>query len=214
MRWSVRSRPARSKPEDGVGKGISLIDGNCVGYTVTGVHHDTGGTTRGVEGQDSLDGYVHGGGVEGLEHDLCHLLPVGLGVEGGFGKKDWVLLGGNSQFIVEGVMPDLLHVVPVGHDTVLNGVLQGEDTPLGLGLVTDVGVLLSHADHDTLVTGSANNGGEDSPGGIVSGKPGLAHAGPVVHHQSGNFIVTHCVAVFFVLWRKLDHRGALWWERF
>merc|ERR1712110_735955 len=29
-------------------------------------------------------------------------------------------------------MPDLLHVIPVGHDAVLNGVLQGEDTPLGL----------------------------------------------------------------------------------
>merc|ERR1712055_1185849 len=187
------------EPEDGVGKGISLIDGDCVGDTVAGVKHDTGGTAGGVQGERSLDGDVHGRGVEGLEHDLGHLLPVGLGVEGGFGKKDWVLLGGNSQLIVEGVVPDLLHVIPVGHDTVLNGVLQGEDTPLGLGLVTDVGVLLSHADHDTLVTGSANNGGEDSPGGIVSGKPGLAHAGAIVHDQSRNFIVTHFVAVFCLL---------------
>merc|ERR1719305_988627 len=32
-------------------------------------------------------------------------------------------------------MPDLLHIVPVGDDSVLNGVLQGEDTSLGLGLV-------------------------------------------------------------------------------
>merc|ERR1712227_899904 len=93
-------------------------------------------------------------------------------------------------------MPDLLHVIPVGHNTVLNGVLQGEDTPLGLGLVTDVGVLLSHANHDTLVAGTSNDGGEDSPGGIVSGKSSLAHAGAVVHDQSGNFIVTHFVAVF------------------
>merc|ERR1712179_539349 len=156
------------EPEDGVGKGVSLIDGDCVGDTVTGVKNDTGGTARGVQGKHGLDGDVHGGGVEGLEHDLGHLLPVGLGVEGGFGKKDWVLLGGNSQLVVEGVMPDLLHVIPVGHDTVLNGVLQGEDTPLGLGLVTDVGVLLSHANHDTLVAGTSNDGGEDSPGGIVS----------------------------------------------
>ena len=36
--------------------------------------------------------------------------------------------------------PDLLHVVPVGHDTVLDGVLEGKDTTLGLSLVTDVPV--------------------------------------------------------------------------
>merc|ERR1719479_845254 len=119
------------------------------------------------------------------------ITPVSLGVEGGLGKKDWVLLGGNSQLIVEGVVPDLLHVIPVGHDAVLNGVLQGEDTPLGLGLVTDVGVLLSHADHDTLVTGTANDGGEDSPGGVVSSEAGLAHAGAIVTDKSGNVLVTH-----------------------
>merc|ERR1719293_88592 len=46
---------------------------------------DSGGTARGVQGEHSLDGDVHGGHVEGLEHDLGHLLPVGLGVEGGLG---------------------------------------------------------------------------------------------------------------------------------
>ena len=39
-----------------------------------------------------------------------------------------MLLGGDTQLVVEGVVPDLLHVVPVGDDAVLDGVLQGEDT--------------------------------------------------------------------------------------
>ena len=39
-----------------------------------------------------------------------------------------MLLGGDTEFIVEGVMPDLFHIVPVGDDTVFNGVLQSEDT--------------------------------------------------------------------------------------
>merc|ERR1719293_158532 len=185
--------------DDGVGESVTLVDGDAVGDTVTGVHDDTGGTARGVQGEHSLDGDVHGGHVEGLEHDLGHLLPVGLGVEGGLSEKDWVLLRGNSELVVEGVVPDLLHVIPVGHDAVLNGVLQGEDTPLGLGLITNIGVLLSHANHDTLVPGTSNDGGEDGPGGVVSGEAGLAHAGPVVHDQSGNLIVTHFVAVFFFL---------------
>merc|ERR1719493_257897 len=68
--------------EDGVGESITFIDGDSVGDTITGVHDNTSGTARGIKGKDSLDGNVHGGHVEGLEHDLGHLLPVGLGVKG------------------------------------------------------------------------------------------------------------------------------------
>ena len=162
-----------------------------MGDTVSGVQDDTGGTAGGVQGQDGLDGDVHGRGVEGFEHDLGHLLPVGLGVKGGLGEQDGVLLGSYTELVVEGVVPDLLHVVPVGDDPVLDGVLQGEDTPLALGLVSDVGVLLPHADHDPLVPGTAHDGGEDGPGGVVPGEPGLAHPGAVVDDQSGYVLVTH-----------------------
>merc|ERR1712045_133816 len=155
---------SKVETEDGVGESITLIDGDSVGDTVTRVEDNTSGTARGVQGEHSLDSDIHGGGVEGLKHDLGHLLPVGLGVEGGLCEEDWVFLRGDTELVVEGVVPDLLHVIPIGHDTVLNGVLQGEDTPLGLGLVTDIGILLSHTDHDSLVAGTTDNGGEDSSG--------------------------------------------------
>ena len=58
---------------------------------------------------------------------LGHLLTIGLGVERGFGEEDGMLLGGDAELVVEGVVPDLLHVVPVGHDTVLDRVLQRKD---------------------------------------------------------------------------------------
>merc|ERR1711877_114579 len=138
------------KTEDGVGESVSLIDGDGVRDTISGVEDDTGGTSRGVQGEDSLDGDVHSGGVEGLEHDLGHLFSVGLWVEGSFGQKNWMFLGGNTKLIVEGVMPDLLHVIPVGNDSVLNRILKREDTSLTLGLVSYVGVLLSHTNHHTL----------------------------------------------------------------
>jgi hypothetical protein len=47
-----------------------------------------------------------------------------------------VLLWGHTELIVKCVMPDLFHVVPIGDDTVLNGIFKGEDTSLGLGFVT------------------------------------------------------------------------------
>ena len=102
-----------------------------------------------------------------------------------------MLLRGNTELVVEGVMPDLLHIIPVGDDTVLDGVLQGEDTTLGLGLISNEGVLGVHTDHDTGVTGTSNNGGEDGTGSIISSESGLAHTGSIVDHKGLNFVVTH-----------------------
>merc|ERR1712045_368329 len=166
-----------------MGESITLIDGDSVGDTITRVHDNTGGTARGIEGQDSLDGNIHGGHVEGLEHDLGHLFTVGLGVKGSLSQEDGLFLRGNTEFIVEGMMPDLFHIIPVGDDAVLNGVLQGEDTSLGLGFISNIGVLLTHTDHDTLVAGTANNGGEDGSGSVITGETGLAHAGAIVNNK-------------------------------
>merc|ERR1711970_715295 len=141
-----------------------------MGDTITRVHDNTSGTTRGIEGEDSLDGDVHGGHVEGLEHDLGHLLTVSLGVEWSLSEEDRLFLGGNTELIVECVMPDLLHIIPVGDDSMLNGVLKGEDTSLGLSLISNIGIFLSHTNHHTLVARTSNNGGEDSTGSIISSK--------------------------------------------
>ena len=94
--------------KDGVGQGVSLVDGNGVGNTITRVENNTGGTSRGIEGKNSLDGNIHGWRVERLKHDLCHLLSVGLGVQGSLGQQYRVFLRGNTKLVVEGVMPDLV----------------------------------------------------------------------------------------------------------
>jgi len=160
---------------DSVGKSVTFVDWDVVGNTVTSVEDDTGGSAGGVEGEDGLDADVHGGDVEGLEHDLGHLFSVSLGVEGSLSEESRVLFWGNSELVVEGVVPDLLHIVPVGDDSVLDGVLEGEDTSLGLGFVSDVGVLLAHTDHDTLMSWSTDDGGEDGSWSVISGETSLAH---------------------------------------
>ena len=101
-----------------------------MGDTVTGIEHDTGGTTTGVQTQHGLNGDVECGSIERFKHDLSHLLPVGFGVEGSLGEEDRVFFGRHTEFIVEGVVPDFLHVVPVGDNTVFDGILQGKDTSL------------------------------------------------------------------------------------
>jgi hypothetical protein len=106
---------------------------------------------------------------------LGHLLAVGLGIEGSLNQENGVFLGGDTELIVEGVMPDLLHIIPVGHNSVLDVVLQGQDITLVLGLVSDKRVLGVHTDHDTGMAGATDDGGEDGAGSIVSGKSGFAH---------------------------------------
>merc|ERR1712123_437261 len=162
-----------------------------MGNTISRVHDNTSGTARGIKGEDSLDGDIHGGHVEGLKHDLGHLLTVSLGVERSLSQENGLFLRSNTELIVEGVVPDLLHVIPVGDDSMLNRVLEGEDTSLGLGLITNIGILLSHTDHHTLVARTSNNGGEDSAGSVISSETSLAHAGAIVTDKGSNIFVTH-----------------------
>merc|ERR1712128_409981 len=168
------------KTDNSMGKSITFIDWDTMGDTISRVHDDTSSTAGGIEGEDSLDGNIHGGHVEGLKHDLGHLLTVSLGVEGSLSQEDGLFLRGNTELIVEGGVPDLLHIIPVGDDSVLNGVLEGKDTSLGLGFISNIGILLSHTDHHSLVAGASNNGGEDSSGSVISSESSLAHAGAIV----------------------------------
>merc|ERR1740137_418995 len=177
--------------DNGMGKGITFIDWDTMGDTISRVHDDTSGTAGGIQGEDSLDGNIHGGHVEGLKHDLGHLVTVSLWVKGSFSQEDGLLLRGNAELIVEGVVPDLLHIIPVGDDSVLNGVLEGQDTSLGLCLISNIGILLSHTDHHSLVAGTSNNGWEDSAGSVISGESSLAHAGAIVTDKSSYVFVTH-----------------------
>jgi len=53
-----------------------------------------------------------------------------LGIEGRLREKDGQLLWRHAKLIVEGVVPNLLHVVPVGDDAMLDGMTAlGESSP-------------------------------------------------------------------------------------
>merc|ERR1719233_1334358 len=118
---------------------------------------------------------------------------VSLGVEGSLSEEDRLLLRGNTEFIVEGVVPGLLHVIPVCNDSMLHRVLEGKDTSLGLGLISYISILLSHTNHYSLVARTTNNGGEDSTGSIISSKSCFAHARAIVNNKGSNVFVTHLV---------------------
>ena len=136
---------------NGVWEGETFVNRDNVGDTITGVEYDTGGTTRGVQREDGLDRDVECRRVERLKDNLGHLLTVGFRVDRRFGEQYRVLLGCDTEFVVEGVVPNFLHVIPVGDDTVLDWVSEGQDTTLALCLITNVGIFLAHTNHDTML---------------------------------------------------------------
>ena len=161
---------------NGVGESVAFIDGYGVSDSVSCIEDETCCSAGRVEGEDSLDGQVICGYIELLEHDGGHTFSVLLGVSRGLSEEAGVLGRSDSQFIIEAVMPDSGHVVPVGNNTVLDGIPELEDSLFGLGLVSDVGLFVVEADHDCIILGDTNNTWEGRARSIVSGHTGLAHS--------------------------------------
>ena len=80
---------------------------------------------------------------------------MGLGIPRRFRTQS--ALRCNPALVVECVVPDLLHVIPVHHDNMLDGILLRQDMALAPSLVTDVTTFL-HADQNVLHLGIADYG--------------------------------------------------------
>ena len=96
-----------SHAKDGVMQSVTFVDGHCVRHVRR--------ASRNV--QESLGRHVHGGHVERLKPLLRHALLVSLGVRG----QNGMLFRRNPEFVVERVMPDVLHDVPIRDRAVLGG---------------------------------------------------------------------------------------------
>lgn len=53
-----------------------------MGYAIAGVEDEAGGAAGGIKREDSLDGGVEGGNIEGFEEDLSSGFAVAARVEG------------------------------------------------------------------------------------------------------------------------------------
>lgn len=71
-----------------------------------------------------------------------------------------MLLWRDTELTVESVVPDLLHVVPILNDTMLDGLLDSENSTLLLSLLTDVDLFLIETDHDAWHLGAPHNSRE------------------------------------------------------
>merc|ERR1712133_68828 len=181
---------SKVKTDDGMGKGITFIDGDSVGDTITRVHDDTSGTSRGVKGRTAWMATYMVGMLKVSNMIWVIFSRLALGLRGASVRRTGCSSGATRSSLWKVwcqifSMSSQLVMIPCS-----TGYFKVR-IPLGLGLVTDISILLSHTYHDTHMPGTTHNRGEDSPGGVVSGKAGLAHPGAIVTDKSGNVLVTH-----------------------
>mgnify|MGYP006095576569 FL=1 len=191
---------------NGVRNGETFIDWDSVGNTISRIDDATGSSTVGVEGKDGLDGNVHTGNLESLEHELGHLLSVGFWVHWGLSKENVVLGGIDSELVGEAVLPDLLHLGPVGNDTGLDWVGKLEDTSHFLGLITDVFGFGLNTEHLLIGSWDTEDGWEFAGWLVLSSETGLDDTGSVINNNV--LIVRHVILLFYLffiesIWRRL-----------
>ena len=81
---------------------------------------------------------MRGGHVERPEHELRHVLLVGLGVHRSSREHDGMFLRHNPEVAGEGVVPDVFQVIPSHDEIVRDGTLQCRDAALDLRPVTTI----------------------------------------------------------------------------
>jgi len=168
---------------NGVWNGETFIDWDSVGNTISRVNNATGGSTVGVEGKDGLNGNIHTSDLESLEHELGHLLSVGFWVHWGLSKENVVLGGIDSELVGEAVLPDLLHLGPVGNDTGLNWVGELKNTSHFLGLITDVFGFGLNTEHLFIGSWDTEDGWEFAGWLVFSSETSLDNTGSVINNN-------------------------------
>ncbi|GER34046.1 ribosomal RNA large subunit methyltransferase G, partial [Striga asiatica] len=172
---------SKVQTKDGVWEGVALVnrdkrvrDAQKKNVILKSVfHNNLICSPTGIEGKDSLDSNIHSWHIEGLKHDLSHFLSVGLWVERSFCEQNRVLLRSHTKFIVESVMPDFLHVIPVADYTMLNWIFQCQNTSFGLSLVTYISILLPHPNHHACMPWTTNYTWKNCSWGIITSKSSL-----------------------------------------
>ena len=116
-----------------------------------------------IQRQHRLDRHIHVLKPILLKHDLHHLLPIRLGVHRGLGEEHLAPVRIDPEFLLKGVVPEVLHVFPVSDDAVFHGLGDLEVVAVFGGFVADHDVF-DDSGADALFSaqdGAADDGGED-----------------------------------------------------
>ena len=76
--------------------------------------------TLSVQCKNCLDSHIYASKVVPLKHDLAHMLPVLDGIDRRLGEEDLSTGRVDLHLLAEGVVPEMLHVIPPFDDAVVH----------------------------------------------------------------------------------------------
>ena len=103
---------------------VALINGDDARHAFTRIHDEARRKARSKACEPCAKRDEEGGHLEGLKHDMHHLLTVWPGIKRRLRDDDSLFLWRDAELVVEEMLPDLFHVIPVYHDAVLEWVLD------------------------------------------------------------------------------------------
>ena len=92
----------------------------------------------------------------------------------------------DTKLIEKSVMPNLFHVIPIIDNSVLNRILEQQNTSLGHSIVTHVRVPLSSTNHHTLLLWPPNDTGKNDLWCLIIGKASLDTSSTIVYNDGSD----------------------------
>ena len=109
-------------------------------HTISTVQYTTSSAARGLQRQHILNCSIHCGYNVYCKHNCGHFLAVYFRIQRSFCQHYRVLFMSHPELVVECMVPNLLHIIPISDNTVFNWVFERQKTTLGLRFVSDVAV--------------------------------------------------------------------------
>lgn len=140
---------------DGIVDREAFEDWTAMANAVAAVQDHAGRLTTSIQAEHGLLLEENLRRAKFLEENVCCLDPIAVWIEWWLCQKNGMLLGRDLE-LIEDVSPQLLHVVPVLNNSVLNWIVELEDSSVFVSCITNECVLLVLSDHDFLVNWSAD----------------------------------------------------------
>lgn len=114
---------------NGIADREALEDGTAMADTVAAIEDDARSLSSGIQTQDGLLLEENLWRAKLLEKDVCSLHAITVRIQWRLSQKNRMLLRRGLQ-LIENMPPKLFHIVPVLNDSVLNRVVELQDSPV------------------------------------------------------------------------------------
>jgi len=161
----------------------TLINWNCMSYTITRVAYETSSSTIWIKRKNCLNSNVETFNSESFEHKLCHLFSVDLRIKRSFSKHNFVLGGVYTEFIWKTIFPDLLHQIPRCYNARFNRIWKLQDTSHFLSFITNVFRFWINTNHLLIRSWYTNNWWEFNWGSVFFRKTSLDDSWTIVDNN-------------------------------